>query len=212
MNASQFALVASVAGAHFLALLSPGADFALIVKSGMSKPFSRALGVAFGICAANGAYIAVCLAGFGGVVANAPSIIGIIKVLGGCYLMWLGIGGMRSRRTRVEIGGERAGNGAASFLSEARTGFFASILNPKLPLFYLGLFSLVLGQGIAFRVRLGLGIWMAAVVFLWDAFILRVLTDPRVRQGFLRRVNLVDRATGAVLFLLGAGILLSLRA
>ena len=219
MNA--FLLFLSVAGAHFLALLSPGADFVLIVRSGLSKPWRRALGIAFGISASNGVYVALCLVGAASLIAASPLSLDAIKLAGGLYLVWLGIGGLRSKRTGEEVCPDVSPETSAacppgrmpdlggSFSQEFRTGFCASLLNPKLPLFYLSLFSLVLDHGVSFSFRLALGFWMTAVVLAWDAFILRVLSRPLVRGAFLRKVRLVDRLTGIMLCAIGARILFS---
>ena len=94
---------------------------------------------------------------------------------------------------------------------ETVAGFLSSLLNPKLPLFYFGLFSLALGKGLAMTIRMALGAWMAVIVFLWDACILFALTRPRVRNAFLRRVRLIDRATGLVLLIVGVMILFAAR-
>mgnify|MGYP001806357443 CR=1 FL=1 len=216
MNLNEATVVVSVALAHFFALLSPGADFVLIVRSGMTKPFRRAIGVAIGISAANGVYIALCLAGVGSFIAGSPAILRILRIVGGVYLCWLGAGGLRSKRSGDLVfsvmpaqGDSPASEGSAR--RETVAGFLSSLLNPKLPLFYFGLFSLALGKGLAMMIRLALGVWMALIVFLWDACILFALTRPRVRNAFLRRVRLIDRATGLVLLIVGVMILFSAR-
>jgi threonine/homoserine/homoserine lactone efflux protein len=214
MNAVYFSIFLSVAAAHFLALLSPGADFVLIVRNGISKPWKRAVGIAFGISAANGAYIALCLAGLGAVVAGAPFLLAAIRIFGGLYLCWLGFCGFRSSKDRVYSFKESvepvplAQEKRTLFLKEFTTGFLASVLNPKLPLFYLGLFSFSIGDSISFTFKLTLGIWMVAVVLLWDIFILRVLSRPTIRRSFLSCVWVIDRISGVFLLVLGIRILL----
>jgi threonine/homoserine/homoserine lactone efflux protein len=217
------ALFLSVAGAHFLALLSPGADFVLIVRTGLGKSLSRAFGVAVGISVANGLYIAACLAGLASLIAASPAILGAIQAAGGAYLLRLGIGALRSCRSAADIGGSGAdrgdanlvpcgnpetGNGIRSpFAREFVTGFGSSILNPKLPLFYLGLFSLLANSGTSVSFGIILGVWMTAVVLAWDSFILFMLTRKRMRTAFLGRVRLIDRVSGVILALIGFRLL-----
>ena len=52
-----------IAGAHFLALLSPGPDFFLIVRSAVINGARIASGVCVGIALANGVYIALAISG-----------------------------------------------------------------------------------------------------------------------------------------------------
>ena len=57
MEINLLAIFATVAIAHFLALLSPGPDFVLIVKSSIKHGGKKSIGVAAGIASANAVYI-----------------------------------------------------------------------------------------------------------------------------------------------------------
>ncbi len=208
MNTELSALFFSVAFAHFVALLSPGPDFALIVNSGLRNPLCRALGTAAGIGAANAAYIALCLVGVGSAIAAHPALLVAVRVGGGAYLLYLGFRALTTRAGtgKAEFSGAlRSG----SFASEFLRSFPASALNPKLPLFYLGLFALALGPGVSFGFRVALGLWMASVVFIWDAFILFVLTRSRLRESFLAKERILDRVAGIAFICLGFAALVS---
>ena len=56
----EFLLVAT---AHFLALLSPGPDFFLILQAALRLPLRYAISVCAGIAAANGVYLIVAVLG-----------------------------------------------------------------------------------------------------------------------------------------------------
>ena len=56
--------------AHFLALLSPGPDFVLVVKSAIRNKDRNAIGVALGIAIANAVYIGLCLIGVGSILSQ----------------------------------------------------------------------------------------------------------------------------------------------
>ena len=55
-----------VAGAHFLALLSPGPDFFLVLRSALRQGRRQANAVCVGIALANGVYIALAVTGVAG--------------------------------------------------------------------------------------------------------------------------------------------------
>lgn len=59
MTLEIFAIITTVVVAHFLALISPGPDFLLIVKSAVRNKKTQAIGVAFGIASANAIYISL---------------------------------------------------------------------------------------------------------------------------------------------------------
>lgn len=58
-----------VAGAHFLALLSPGPDFVLIARSSMLMGWRHTLPLCAGIASANGIFVVLALIGLAGAAA-----------------------------------------------------------------------------------------------------------------------------------------------
>lgn len=194
-----------IVGLHFLALLSPGPDFFLIVRSAVVNGARVASGVCVGIALANGFYIALAISG----VAVLQEVTGLMSALtwGGCaYLAWLG---WRFLTVRGELQRPSA-NGSAtvpgSWWKECRVGFLSGMLNPKNSLFYASLFSLGFGPSTPLAVQLAYGVWMFAVVLLWDLGLARAAGHPPVVKRFMAHVRKVERATGVVLLSLAAGI------
>ncbi len=85
----------------------------------------------------------------------------------------------------------------------------SGILNPKNLLFYLSLFTVVLTPDVGLAFKLGLGIWMISVVFLWDLTIIFLLSTPKVRTQFTKSAYYIDKVTGAILGLIGLAIVKS---
>ena len=54
----SFSMIMTVIVAHLLALISPGPDFLLVVRSAIRNTRRKALGVALGIAFANGFFLA----------------------------------------------------------------------------------------------------------------------------------------------------------
>ena len=194
-----------IAGLHFLALLSPGPDFFLIVRSALVNGTRVASGVCVGVALANGLYIALAISG----VAALQEISGLMSVLtwSGCaYLAWLGwrFLGVRGA-TRLPMGNGQATR-QSSWGKECRVGFLSGILNPKNSLFYASLFSLGFGPATPLPVQLAYGAWMFVAVLLWDLGIARAAGHPPVVQRFMAHVRKVERVTGVILLSLAAGI------
>jgi threonine/homoserine/homoserine lactone efflux protein len=201
----------TVVVAHFLALLSPGPDFVLVVKSGVRNKKQNAIGIALGIASANGVYIALCLLGVGAILAGSIVVMTVLKVCGGLFLLYLAVMALKARKKDYEFlktEGERDKT-TTSFGKEFATGFLSAILNPKNPIFYLSLFTLVLNSEVNFVFKLVLGMWMTSVVFVWDSFIIFVLSRPRVKAVFSRLAFYVDKATGTILGLIGIALMRS---
>ncbi|AJQ93264.1 LysE family translocator [Gynuella sunshinyii] len=211
MQVHLLATFAAAALAHFLALLSPGPDFFLVVRSAVRHDRRLALGVAFGIATANGVYIALCLLGVGALLAASATVMLLIKLAGGLFLAYLAYGALRARKRDYQSLTESADgvHRQTTFRREFSVGFLSGILNPKNPLFYLSLFTLVLNQEAGMGFKIWLGIWMVSIVFFWDAFIIVVLSRADMQQRFRRCAFYIDKITGMLLGTFGLTLLYS---
>lgn len=194
-----------IAGAHFLALLSPGPDFFLIVRSAIANGARVASGVCVGIALANGVYIGLAVSG----IALLQEIAGLFVVLkwSGClYLAWLGWRFLGVRAGTASVAVSSASVVASGWWCECRTGFLSGILNPKNSLFYASLFSLGFERETPLGVQLAYGLWMFAVVLVWDLGIARAAGHPRFVRRFMAKVHRLEQFTGVVLLGIAAGI------
>ena len=194
-----------IAGAHFLALLSPGPDFFLIVRSAMVNGARVASGVCVGIALANGVYIGLAIGGVA-VLQEVAGLFAVLKWAGCAYLAWLGWRFLTVRDKTLAPEAEARAVRCGSWWRECRVGFLSGILNPKNSLFYASLFSLGFERDTPFGVQLAYGIWMFAVVLLWDLCIARAAGHPPVVRRFMMHVRTVERITGAVLLGIAATI------
>jgi threonine/homoserine/homoserine lactone efflux protein len=120
--------------AALLITISPGPDNLMVLGVGMSR--GRRRGMMFGLGCALGCLSHTLLAtlGVSALIKASPLAFGALKVAGGAYLIWLGIGALRSR------GGARAegaGSPDDSLGKLFAKGLFANAINPKVVLFFL---------------------------------------------------------------------------
>lgn len=201
MEPGLTAIFITVALAHFLALLSPGPDFVLVTKSALQNGKSTAIGVAAGIAIANALYIFLCLIGVGALIAKSIFLITSMKLAGGLFLTYLAYSALKATKSDYEdLSTTEVQNAIrTSFFKELTTGFISGFLNPKNPLFYLSLFTLVLSNDVSIDFKIFLGIWMTTVVFIWDAFIIFVLSQNKIKSYFSRMAFYIDKLTGLLL-------------
>lgn len=212
MDINLFTIFVTVALAHFLALLSPGPDFVLIVKSAIKYGGKKSIGVAAGIASANAVYIGLCLVGVGSILASSVTIMIVLKIAGGIFLIYLAIMALKAKKSSYS---ELANfnpeymEEKTTFTKEFLTGFMSGILNPKNLLFYLSLFTVVLTNDVNLYFKLALGFWMTLIVFLWDVAIIYFLSANKVRKKFSKAAYYIDKFTGALLGIMGVAIVKS---
>jgi len=212
MEASLLGMFLTVAIAHFLALLSPGPDFVIVIKSAMKNESKKAIGVAAGIASANAAYIALCLLGVGAILASSVIVLVTLKIIGGLFLIYLAVQALRAKKSAyasLSVDANEMEKSETTFAKEFITGFMSGALNPKNLLFYLSLFTVVLTPDVGLMFKIGLGIWMTLVVFFWDVAIIYLLASDKVRKKFTRISYYIDKITGAILGVIGFTIVRS---
>jgi threonine/homoserine/homoserine lactone efflux protein len=122
--------------AAILLTASPGPDNLMVLGLGMSK--GRKQGMVFGLGCALGCLSHTFLAviGVSAIIAASPTAFTALRIGGGLYLVWLGIGALRS------TGGQSAASAQApaqSLTNLFMKGLLANAINPKVVLFFLSL-------------------------------------------------------------------------
>lgn len=79
----------ALALAHFVALLSPGPDFFLLVGYAVRYRMRGSAGLCVGIAIGNGLYILLAIIGWG-ILRQLPLLFTVIELLGALYLLWIG--------------------------------------------------------------------------------------------------------------------------
>ena len=212
MDLGLIGMFLTVAIAHFLALLSPGPDFILVVKSAIKNGTKNSIGIAAGIASANALYIICCLVGVGTILAASITIMIALKIAGGLFLIYLALMAVKAKKSsysNLVINEMEPDTIGSSFFKEFFTGFMSGILNPKNLLFYLSLFTVVLTNDVSLTFKVILGIWMTIVVFVWDVSVIYLLSTNKVRKRFAKLAYYIDKCTGVVLGLIGFSIVKS---
>lgn len=125
------------------------ASMAIIVVPGPSVLFTLARGVAWGRTVAvltglgnsmGTLVLSVIVAvGLGPLLAHSKTFAVVLQIVGGTYLLWLGVDALRHRhehaRAMTQREGQRPGN-----LIVVRQGFVVGILNPKALIFFAAVF------------------------------------------------------------------------
>ncbi|CDG82509.1 LysE family translocator [Janthinobacterium agaricidamnosum] len=121
-------------GAALLITVSPGPDNLMVLGVGMSR--GRRQGMVFGLGCALGCLSHTLLAtlGVSALIAASPAAFTALKICGGLYLVWLGIGALRSRGGTSVDGALQVQESSARLFAK---GLLANSINPKVVLFFL---------------------------------------------------------------------------
>ncbi|MFI7573760.1 LysE family translocator [Micromonospora sp. NPDC049497] len=198
------------AGLILLGAMSPGPDFAMVVRRSAISGRTHGMAAAAGIAAGVSAWALAAALGVAALFEVAPVAFTVVKVVGAGYLVFLGVGALRAAR---RPGGPEAlplpGAGRADRLwVPFREGLLCNVLNPKVAVFFVALLPQFFPADAGLTDSLALSAvavvvtaaWFVAVANLVAAF-RRVLARPALRRA-------VDALTGTVL--IGLGVRLAL--
>ena len=195
----------ALALAHFVALLSPGPDFFLLVGYAVRYRMRGSAGLCVGIAIGNGLYILLAIIGWG-ILRQLPLLFTIIELLGALYLLWIGSLLIRSRPQTLT--GADARSTCPGFGKQLLLGLGSSLLNPKNALFYLALMTALLGPSVTLLQQTMSGIWMTSVVLFWDLLIVMFIGLPQIQRRLTRGILWIERIAGGVLIIFGSAIAL----
>ncbi len=196
--------------AHFVALISPGADFFLIVGQAVRNGFKGSVWICVGIAVANGVYIILTIIGWSA-IKHFPLLFIMIECLGVLYLCWIGYMLIKSslqQQTPLTEGIEA--RKALSASKQFAAGFLSGILNPKNFIFYISLMTSILGSDVTLSQQIICGVWMFMAVLLWDMMVAYAVGHPKVTQRFTDKIWLIERGAGIILIMIALGIISSI--
>jgi RhtB (resistance to homoserine/threonine) family protein len=194
----------TVATITVLAVVSPGADFAMVTRNSMI--LSRRAGVltAFGIALGVWVHVAYSMAGIGLLISRSILLFSAIKFIGAAYLVYLGIAMLRAKKSDASPEAKVAtpmSDGAA-----LRIGFLTNALNPKTTLFVVALFTQVIGPQTSLVTQFGYGIFISLAHLAWFALVAYAFSSQAAQRFVASFRHLIERGIGAVLLTLGLGL------
>lgn len=191
-----------IAFAHFLALISPGPDFFLILQTSLRLRLRYAVSVCAGIACANGIYLIIAVLGIEAVRDMTPLMV-ILKYLGGGYLIFLGVMFLKTPLRSFTPTEQAAPVMVGSIAKQFTMGFMSGILNPKNAIFYLSLFTVMVSESTGLGLRGLYALWMCSLVFFWDMGIAVLLTRRQLKESLGNGVFFIEKVSGVFLTLFG---------
>jgi len=183
---------------------TPGVDWAYTIAAGLrQRSFVPAVA---GLCGGYVLHTLLLVAGLAAVLAGMPGVLGWITLAGAGYLLWLGVGTLRSWRGASFSADTAVGPGTQ--LRTFLQGMGTSGINPKGLLFYVALIPQFVSTDASLPVPVQSGLLgmtfvaLAGLVYTVVALLSRTLLQSR--PGAARAVTL---ASGIIMVALGTVLL-----
>lgn len=198
--------IIAVAVITILAVISPGADFAMVTRNSYLYGRRAGLLAAFGIALGVQVHVCYTMLGVGLLIAHSPALFTVIKVVGAGYLVYIGY---KTFVTHPHLNIDLSDAPAMSAFDALRTGFFTNALNPKTTLFVVSTYTQVVNPGTPLTWQIGYGLFMSLAHWVWFSLVALFFSHHALRSAMLQKQRILNRAIGSILVALGVSLALS---
>lgn len=198
------AQVIAFAAAIGLGAMSPGPDFAVVVRHAAASGRRAGLATALGVAAGVSLWVLAATTGVAALLAASATAFTVVKAIGAGYLLFLGVKALRASLRGDGPAAQRPAGRAETTAGKAlRSGLLCNVLNPKAAVFFVALMPQFLPRDPAVVDVLLLSVTALLITLLWFGTVAtlvgglrRLLDRPAIRRA-------IDGVTGSVLVLLG---------
>ncbi len=195
---------------HAFVLIAPGPDLFLVIKNSLIYSYKTGLYTSLGVTSGILVHIIYSLAGIGFIIAKSIVLFSIIKFIGAGYLIYIGYKSLKSKNsTLINSNHHIKSTQDINKFKALKTGFITNATNPKVTLFFLGLFTQVINPKTPFSIQLLYGLEMLIMTLIWFSVVSFVLSHPILNKKILKTQNYAEKILGAVLIAFGIKIAIS---
>ncbi|AQS36440.1 putative threonine efflux protein [Shewanella psychrophila] len=179
--------IISLAIVGLLIVISPGADFVLVLKNSVTSGRAAGVWTAVGISLAIGVHIGYTLLGIGYLISHNVYLFNMVKYAGALYLIYIGLKSILTANASLDgVEKDEVQLKPSQYLFQ---GFLCNVLNPKTMLFFVSLFSqLISPENHEYGSVLLYGLYIALLHGLWFGAV-SVLFTSRVLQHRMAKIK-----------------------
>ena len=200
----QFLTIATI---HLFVVMSPGPDFAVILKQSISHGRRASLLTSIGIGIGILFHVFFCILGLGIIISQSSFLFNIIKISGALYLIFIGSKSILTSKNINEKFDSKLEN--QKLYNSFALGLLTNVLNPKATLFFLSLYAMIVTTETSINVQIIYGVWMSIVTALWFCLLSIFLTNKFIKSKINKFTYFIQVGTGIVLISFAIKLLLS---
>lgn len=186
---------------HLLAVMSPGPDFAVVVRQSISFDRKTALITSLGIGVGIGVHMLYTLLGIGFIITQSELGFMAAQLVGISYLSWLAFKLLTSKPQTSFNHDINSDNRHQQHKKAFMLGVMTNVLNPKATLFFLAVFTTAVNLSTPLYVQSIYALWIVFTTIAWFCLVSFFFSQQRIRNKFLSHGYLFERIMGCVILL-----------
>lgn len=195
---------------HLLAIMTPGPDSLLVARTAVGSSRRAALYMTAGIMAGNVIWAGLAIGGLHLIFERIMWLQTALKLVGGAYLIFLGIQMWRSSLKKASpeqgVGGTST---PISDLTAFRTGFLTNMANVKVVVYYSSIFITFVTPTTSAGLKTAMFILVLLEGTAFFTVVTFLLSLPGPQRAYRRATAWIDRVAGTVFALFGLRLILA---
>ena len=194
---------------HLVGLLSPGPDFFYVSRISAMRSRREAIGGVIGITIGVLIWATAAVLGLAIIFTTMPIIQGIVMMLGGSYLVYLGIKMAKVKTNAVFDEKQNANTSNQSTLTSIMKGLLVNLSNAKVVIYFSSVMSLVL-VNITETSQILTALAVITVETFLYFYVISVLFSRSVAKQFYSQYSrYIDNTAGLIFILFGIYLIYS---
>ena len=205
MATSELIFLGSIASLYLMLAISPGPNFLVITATAISQSRLHAVYVGLGVSTASVLWASLAAVGLGVVIGQYQWAQQILRVVGGGYLIYIGIKMFRAAdRPTVRREQELA---VRTRWQAYCYGLATNVTNPKTLVFFSSAFATLFTPDLALWAKAAAVLVVAAISLTLNILIASMFSAAVARRRYGAAKPVIDRVTGGLLSFFGVKLL-----
>lgn len=199
----QYTFLLPIAALLLFGAITPGPSFILVAQTAMSKSRLEAIFISIGLGLGASLFALIASMGLIALFNAVPDIYVALKIIGGCYLCYLGLKMWRSDKSNVSIEQTPVAEKPALFHSFL-VGLTTQLSNPKTAIVFSSVFATLLPEHVPAGTTPILVIGIFILNFSWYCTVSFILSSPSAQARYLRFNLHINKGLGLLLGAIGS--------
>lgn len=208
---NEATILITLASVHFIALMSPGPDFALVVQNSTRYGRQTGLMIALGLSIGILLHSILSLTGISYLVHTKPTLFLVLQILGGSYLTYLGLSGIKAIYSAVTTPEKPSTTRKDLTLNSKKQAFIkgmtTNLLNPKALVFFVSLMSTLVPGSMSTSGKISALVILWSLSLFWFALLAWALSTQQIQRSLNKAALYIDSFCCVIFLLLGSTIL-----
>ena len=185
--------------------MSPGPSMVVVINNAIFKNRYHGIITSIGHGIGISIYAVFAVIGIGMIIKTNLILFNSIKIVSIIFLIYMGVKSFFNKKS-IDFENKNINGGATSFFQ----GFAISILNPKIFIWFIAIYSQFMSEKNDFLFNAYLVITAGIVDSSWYIF-LTILTTSSVSLNFLKKYhNVLNKITGCLFIMIGTFLLVGI--